>query len=150
MDNSYKYKYKPCTIVIYEGKKDTYLKEISLIAYEKDSKKIVAVGNDAENLLNSDDNIVIMSPLKNGFIANFEEAHIMFKYFIKKVHKSNVFSKPKVIICVPPEPTDVEEKAYNDTLLFSGAKQVSITQESIDNIMSDEKENYDIIISILI
>ena len=151
MDDLYKYKYKPCNIVIYDRKEDILLKEISLIAYNKDTKRVVALGNEAEQLLgNCDDNIVIISPLKNGFIANFSEAQSMFKYFINKAYKSKLFTRPKVIVCTPPEPTEVEEKAYEEVILMSGGKEVYITQELMDTIIPGVKDDYNIIIGILI
>lgn len=150
MDDLYQYNYKPCNIVIYERNKEILLKETSLIAFNKDTKIVVAVGNEAEQLLeNSDENIVVMSPLKNGFIANFTEAQIMFKYFINKVYKVKLFSNCKVILCTPPEPTDVEKRAYYEAIRSSGGKQVDITYESIDTIISGRKDEYNIIIGIL-
>lgn len=75
-------------------------------------------------------NIVAVKPLKDGFIADFDVCSSMLKYFFSKaLNATGLFSKPKVIICVPAGTTSVEERAVRQAAMQAGAKEVHIMEE---------------------
>lgn len=78
----------------------------------------------------------------------WSKSNIMFKYFINEVYKSNFLAKPKIVLCTPPEPTEVEILAYKRAIIMAGAKKVQITEESIETIMATTDVDYDIVIGI--
>lgn len=146
----YKLKYKPSHIVICVKGKDTKMDELSLIAISKSTNKVIALGNEAERLAETEaanDDVAIFSPLRYGFIAEYSYAVPMFKYFIQKSFGKS-FRKPKVIVCAPPEPTEVELRAYSDLMLQCGARDVLFTQESAERMAEGSPDEYKLIIGI--
>ena len=110
------------TIVYVRGKGIT-LREPSVVAVESRSKKVVAVGNEAKLMLGkTPGSITAMRPLKDGVIADFKITAKMLQHFIKKAVKPGIFSKPRVIICMPTGVTEVERKAVEDAAYEAGAK----------------------------
>lgn len=119
------------TILIYVKGKGIVLKEPSVIAYDKNIEKIVAVGTEARKMLGrTPDNIVAVRPLRDGVISNFDLTAQMLKYFIKKVCGNFVF-KPRIMICVPAMITEVEERAVYDAAIEAGARRAYLIEEPI-------------------
>lgn len=119
------------TILVYLKGKGVVLEEPSVIAYDKDREKIVAVGTEAQKMLGrTPDNIVAVRPLRDGVISNFELTAQMLKYFIKKVC-GNFVLKPRIIICVPTMVTEVEERAVYDAAIEAGASRAFLIEEPI-------------------
>src|SRR6476659_10218471 len=101
------------TLVYVKGK-GIAVREPSVVAMQTDTKQIVAVGNDAKNMIGrTPGNVVALRPMKDGVIADFETTAVMMKHQIRQALKSNsVFSgKPYVMVCVPSGITAVEERA---------------------------------------
>lgn len=119
------------TILIYLKGKGIVLEEPSVIAYDKDREKIVAIGTEARKMLGrTPDNIVAVRPLRDGVISNFELTAQMLKYFIKKVCRNFVL-KPRIMICVPSMVTEVEERAVYDAAIEAGASRAYLIEEPI-------------------
>ncbi|MCL2158452.1 MAG: rod shape-determining protein, partial [Oscillospiraceae bacterium] len=108
------------------------LREPSVVAVETKTKKVLAVGNEAKNMLGkAPETIEVFRPLKDGVIADFEVTAKMLNTFFKRVAGLILFNKPKVIICVPYGVTDVEKRAVEDATLEAGAKSVALIEEPI-------------------
>ncbi|WP_026563432.1 rod shape-determining protein [Bacillus sp. UNC41MFS5] len=119
------------TLVYVKGK-GIVLREPSVVAMQTDTKNIVAVGNDAKNMIGrTPGNIVALRPMKDGVIADFETTASMMKYHIRQAQKSkNVFTgNPYVMVCVPSGITAVEERAVIDATKQAGAKDAYTIEE---------------------
>ncbi|MFJ5715527.1 rod shape-determining protein [Neobacillus sp. NPDC093127] len=119
------------TLVYVKGK-GIVLREPSVVAMQTDTKSIVAVGNDAKNMIGrTPGNVVAMRPMKDGVIADFETTASMMKHHIRQAQRSNnPFSgKPYVMVCVPSGITAVEERAVIDATRQAGAKDAYTIEE---------------------
>ncbi len=118
------------TLVYVKGK-DVISTEPSVVAVEKHSKKILAVGNEAKKMLGrTPGNIMAIRPVKDGVIADFDITQSMLKYFIDKAVKNrSIFSRPRIVICIPSGVTSVEERAIREAALTAGAKEVYLIEE---------------------
>ncbi|MCM3692258.1 rod shape-determining protein [Neobacillus niacini] len=119
------------TLVYVKGK-GIVLREPSVVAMQTDTKSIVAVGNDAKNMIGrTPGNVVAMRPMKDGVIADFEITAAMMKHHIRTAIKSkSIFSgKPYVMVCVPSGITAVEERAVIDATRQAGAKDAYTIEE---------------------
>jgi len=107
------------------------LNEPSVVAIDRNSGKVKAVGMEAKAMLGrTPASITAIRPLKDGVIADFEVTEEMLRYFIKAVLKSRFFPvKPRVIICVPSGITEVERRAVRDSAESAGAKEVYLVAE---------------------
>ncbi len=117
--------------LVYVQGKGIVIREPSVVAIEKNSGKVLAVGDEAKRMIGrTPGNIVAVKPLKDGFIADFDVCSTMLKYFFgKALNSTGHFSKPKVIICVPAGITSVEERAVRQSTAQAGAKEVHIMEE---------------------
>lgn len=142
--------YDPVTILIYDRKRDVTLKEISFIAFEKESHKITAIGNEALPFLNHADNtILVLSPLKHGMIADYTLAQAMFKDMLKKASVLKHMLKPRIAVCIPSDSTEVERKAFQDVFYQSGAREVLLSEESIEEMKQSLPTSYHVLIEIV-
>lgn len=118
------------TLVYYKQKEKIVLNEPSVVAIDRDTKKVLAVGIEAKEMLGkTPDHIIAVRPLKEGVIADIDVTEAMIKYFIRKVFgKFNVFL-PEVMICVPIEVTGVEKRAVLEAALNAGAKRAYLIEE---------------------
>jgi rod shape-determining protein MreB and related proteins len=119
------------TLVYVKGK-GIVLREPSVVAMHTDTKSIVAVGNDAKNMIGrTPGNVIAMRPMKDGVIADFEITAAMMKHHIRQAIKSkSIFSgKPYVMVCVPSGITAVEERAVIDATRQAGAKDAYTIEE---------------------
>jgi len=121
------------TLVYVKGK-GIALREPSIVAVYKDTKKVEAVGNKAKRMLGrTPGNIEAIRPMKDGVIANFEITEQMLKYLIDNVHSGSFFSRPlvrpRIIICVPSGITQVERRAVTDSATRAGASEVYLVEE---------------------
>lgn len=119
------------TLVYLRGK-GVVLREPSVVALNRYSKDVLAVGNDAKEMVGrTPDSIIAVRPLSEGVISDFSMTYKLIKFFLKKVLKNGMFVKPRVVACVPAGVTDVEKRAVEDAVLQSGAKEVHIVEESM-------------------
>ncbi|MDI6892179.1 MAG: rod shape-determining protein [Actinomycetota bacterium] len=104
--------------------------EPSVVAIEKDSGKILAVGSEAKRMLGrTPGSIVAIRPLKDGVIADFDVTENMLRYFIQRVHKRRFAVRPQVIVCVPSGVTEVEKRAVFEATLQAGARAAYLIEE---------------------
>jgi len=117
------------TLVMLRGK-GVVLKEPSVVAIEKKTGNIVAVGNDAKEMLGrTPEQINAVRPLKDGVIADFSATQLMLKSIIQKVEKRYNIGRPRVVVGVPSGITEVEERAVEETVISAGAKEVYLIEE---------------------
>lgn len=118
------------TLVFVKGK-GIVLREPSVVALQTDTKRIVAVGNDAKNMIGrTPGNIVALRPMKDGVIADYETTAAMMKYYIKHAAKTGSFGgKPYVMVCVPSGITAVEQRAVLDATREAGARDAYPIEE---------------------
>ena len=104
--------------------------EPSIIAINKVNGRVEAVGKDAKDMLGrTPGNIVAIKPMKDGVIADFEYTEKMLTYFIKKAHSRNVMVRPRIVIGVPSEITQVEKRAVKDSAYRAKASEVHLVEE---------------------
>lgn len=117
------------SILVYIKGKGIVLKEPSVIAYDKNENKVVAVGEKARMMLGrTPSNIVAVRPLRDGVISNYDLTTELIKHFIKKVCSGFMF-RPKMMICVPAMITEVEERAVYNAAIEAGASKVCLIEE---------------------
>lgn len=104
--------------------------EPSVVAIQRDTGKVIAVGAEAQRMLGKTPaNIIAMRPLKDGVIADFDKTGEMLKYFIRKVHNRKSFISPRIVIGVPSGITQVEQRAVKDAAQASGAREIYLIEE---------------------
>lgn len=117
-------------VLIYIKGKGIVLNEPSIVALEVDTKRIVAVGTEAKEMLGrTPGKIKAIKPMKDGVIADFEATEIMLNSFIKKIKARNLFSRPRILICCPTNITQVEKNAIKEAAERTGARKVYIEEE---------------------
>ena len=120
------------TTLVYVHGKGIVLNEPSVVAVEKKTEKVLAVGTDAKKMLGrTPGNIVAVRPMKEGVIADFEMAEQMLKRFIQKAHNRSAFVRPRIIIGVPSRITQVEQRAVRDSAELAGAREVYLIEEPV-------------------
>ena len=106
------------------------LNEPSVVAIDEDTKRVLAVGVEARDMLGrTPGKVKAIKPMKDGVIADFELTETMLNYFIKKVKAKNIFMKPRILICCPTNVTGVEKNAIKEAAERTGAKKVFIEEE---------------------
>lgn len=119
------------TILVYVKGKGIVLREPSVVAIDKETNEVMAVGQEARKMLGrTPGNIIAIRPLKDGVISDYTVTEKMLKYFITKVCGKFVFA-PKIMVCVPSRVTEVERKAVIDAAIHAGAKKVHLIEEPI-------------------
>lgn len=118
------------TLVHIKGK-GIVIREPSVVAIDKYNHKVLAVGNDADEMLGrTPENIVAIRPVRDGVIADFEVTEAMMKRLLSlSLGKLGGLFKPKVTVCVPSGITDVEKRAVIQSLRLAGAKSVTLIEE---------------------
>ena len=120
------------SILVYIRGKGVVLKEPSVVAFDRDTNKIKAIGEDARLMLGrTPGNIVAVRPLRQGVISNYTVTEKMMKYFIQKALGKKTFRKPRIAVCVPSGVTEVERKAVEDATYQAGAREVAIIEAPI-------------------
>lgn len=120
------------SVLVYIKGKGVVLKEPSVVAFDDDSKKIKAIGEDARLMIGrTPGNIVAVRPLRKGVISDYDTTEKMMKYFITKALGKRHFAKPRIAVCVPSQVTEVEKKAVEDATYQAGAREVAIIEEPI-------------------
>src|SRR5574341_143180 len=116
--------------LIYVKGKGIVLTEPSVVAIQKGTSKVIAVGNEAKRMLGrTPGNILAIRPLKDGVIADFEITESMLRYFITKVHNRKALVRPRIVVAVPSGITEVEKRAVKDSALHAGAREVYLIEE---------------------
>ena len=121
------------SILVYVKGKGVVLKEPSVVAFDVDTRKIKAIGEEARLMIGrTPGNIVAVRPLRQGVISDYSVTEKMLKYFVhKSVGKSLFGRKPRISVCVPSGVTEVEKKAVEDATYAAGARDVKIIEEPV-------------------
>jgi rod shape-determining protein MreB len=117
---------------VYARGKGIVLSEPSIVAVNNTNDQIEAVGNDAKEMLGrTPGNITAIKPMRDGVIADFEAAEKMLGYFIRKAHRRKTLVRPRVVIGVPSEITQVERRAVKDSAYRAKASEVHLIEEAM-------------------
>ncbi|MCX7950889.1 MAG: rod shape-determining protein [Clostridiales bacterium] len=120
------------TVLVFVKGKGIVLKEPSVVAIDKNNNKILAVGEEAKNMIGrTPGNIVAKRPLRDGVISDYDVTEKMLSHFIKKAYSKRGWGKPRVVVCIPCEATEVEKRAVKDAALNAGARKVYLIEEPI-------------------
>ena len=121
-----------CNTLIYIRNKGIVLNEPSVVAVERGTKKVVAVGADAKRMLwKTPGNIHAIRPMRDGVIADLESTEKMIRYFISRVLPRYRFIKPRMVIGIPSCITEVERRAVEESAYKAGAREVTVIEESL-------------------
>ncbi len=137
--------------VVYVRGEGIVLREPSVVAIDKNSQEVMAIGNEAYSMVGrTPGNIIAVRPMKDGVIANFDITEKMVRAFIKKVTKSRRFARPRILIGVPWGITEVEKRAVLDAGMQAGARQTLLIDEPMAaaigaNIQVTEPEGHMVI-----
>lgn len=120
------------SILVYIKGKGVVLKEPSVVAFDRDTNEIKAIGEEARLMIGrTPGNIVAVRPLRQGVISDYTVTEKMMKYFIRKAMGKKTMRKPRICVCVPSQVTEVERKAVEDATYQAGAREVSIIEEPV-------------------
>ncbi|MBP8820227.1 MAG: rod shape-determining protein [Syntrophomonadaceae bacterium] len=120
------------SVIVFRKGSGIVLHEPSVVAIDRNTDKIIAVGEEARQMLGrTPGNIVAIRPLKEGVIADYDTTEKMLSYFIRRIMGNKLFFKPRVIVCIPTGATDVEERAVRQATISSGARQAFIIEEPL-------------------
>lgn len=120
------------SVLVYIKGKGVVLKEPSVVAFDRDTNKIKAIGEEARLMLGrTPGNIVAVRPLRQGVISDYTVTEKMLKHFIQKAVGKQRLRKPRISVCVPSGVTEVEKKAVEDATYQAGAREVAIIEEPI-------------------
>ncbi len=120
------------SILVYIKGKGVVLKEPSVVAFDRDTNRIKAIGEEARLMIGrTPGNIVAVRPLRQGVISDYTVTEKMLKHFIQKALGKRMFKKPRISVCVPSGVTEVEKKAVEDATYQAGAREVAIIEEPI-------------------
>ncbi|MEG0829832.1 MAG: rod shape-determining protein MreB [Anaerovoracaceae bacterium] len=119
-------------VLVYIKGKGIVLNEPSVVAINRDTDQILAVGEEARQMIGrTPANIVAVRPLKEGVISDYDMTERMLKYFIKKACGTGKFFRPKLMVCVPSGVTEVEKRAVREAAIQAGGKSVYLMEEPI-------------------
>ena len=117
-------------VLIYVKGKGIILNEPSVVAMDRRTNQVIAVGEEARKMIGrTPENIITVRPLKEGVIADFDVTEIMLKYFIERLRVKGFMNKPRILICCPANVTSVEQKAIREAAEKSGGKKVYLEEE---------------------
>ncbi len=123
------------TVLVYVKGKGIVLKEPSVVAIDKDSGKVIAVGEEARRMIGrTPGNIVATRPLREGVIADYDVTEKMLRHFINKACQRKFFFpffRPRIMVCIPSGVTGVEERAVRQAALQAGAKHAALIEEPL-------------------
>ncbi len=120
------------SVLVYVEGKGVVLKEPSVVAYDRNTNIIKAIGEEACQMLGrTPGNIVAVRPLRKGVISDYTVTEKMIKYFVQKAMGRRMFQKPRISICVPSGVTQVEKKAVEEAAYAAGGREVHLIEEPV-------------------
>lgn len=120
------------SVLVYVKGKGVVLKEPSVVAFDRDTNVIKAIGEEARLMLGrTPGNIVAVRPLKQGVISDYTVTEKMIQYFVRKAVGKRTFKKPRISVCVPSGVTEVEKKAVEEAAFAAGAREVHLIEEPV-------------------
>jgi rod shape-determining protein MreB len=118
--------------LVYAKGRGVVLREPSIVAINKVTNNVEAVGKEAKEMLGrTPGNIVAIRPMRDGVIANFEVTEKMLQHFIRKAHNGRTWVSPRVVIGIPSEITQVERRAVEDSAYRAKASEVYLVEEAV-------------------
>ena len=121
-----------CNTLIYVRGKGIVINEPSVVAVERGTRKVVAVGTEAKKMLwKTPENIIAIRPLADGVIADMDTTEKMIRYFVSKIMPRHSFIKPRMVIGIPSCITEVERMAVEESAQKAGARGVKVIEESL-------------------
>ena len=119
-------------ILVYVKGKGIVLREPSVVAVDKDTDTVLAIGEEAREMIGrTPGNIVAIRPLRDGVIADYDTTESMIRYFLEKVVGRSFIFRPRVMICIPSGVTVVEKRAVQEAAEQAGAKKTELIEEPI-------------------
>lgn len=119
-------------VLVYMKGKGIVLNEPSVVAINTDTNEILAVGEDARQMLGrTPANIIAVRPLRDGVISDYDITERMLKYFIRKTCGNSRFFRPRIMVCVPSGVTEVEKRAVREAATQAGGRDVNLIEEPI-------------------
>lgn len=120
------------TVLVFVKGKGVVLREPSVVAMERDSKRILAIGEDARRMLGrTPGNIVATRPLRDGVIADYDLTEAMLKHFLNRIGGRTLFSRPRILVCIPSGASTVEKRAVLEAAIKAGAKEARLVEEPL-------------------
>ena len=144
--------YEPARIRLYGARDSVEITEQMAVALCGD--RILALGREALQLAQDpvaeqmEKLVEIVSPLKDGVVADYELAAKVFRYFVRKCCRHRLFFKPRIADCVPLTLTKVERKVYEDVFYQVGAKKVLVVESAMDQAMAGLPAEYGVVVGI--
>ncbi|KQC04276.1 MAG: rod shape-determining protein MreB [Candidatus Cloacimonas sp. SDB] len=118
--------------LVYKKGSGIVIDEPSVVALSSDGKKIIAIGEEAKEMLGKNpEEVKIIKPLKDGVIADFQVTELMLRNLIFRAQKKKLLIKPRVLVCVPSGITEVEKRAVRDSAIHAGAREVHLISEPV-------------------
>ncbi|MGI6575456.1 MAG: rod shape-determining protein [bacterium] len=118
--------------LIYVKGKGIVLQEPTVVAIERDSNRILAVGEEAQRMIGrTPGNIVAIRPLQNGVIADYDITEAMLKHFVSKICGKRLFFRPRIMVCIPSGVTTVEKRAVLEATMRAGARKTYLIEEPL-------------------
>ena len=118
------------SVLVYVKGKGIVLREPSVVAVNRNTGEIIAIGEEARVMLGrTPGSIVAVRPLRNGVISNFHDTERMLRYFLRKVIGRRLFFKPRVVVCVPSGVTEVERRSVIEATEEAGARHTGLIEE---------------------
>ncbi len=119
-------------VLVYIKGKGIVLREPSVVAIDRDSNRILAIGEEARRMLGrTPGNIIAIRPLREGVIADYDTTESMLRHFIQKVAGKNFFFKPRIMVCIPSGVTTVEKRAVLEAAMQAGARKTYLIEEPL-------------------
>lgn len=119
-------------VLVYIKGKGIVLREPSVVAIDRDTNTVLAVGEEARRMLGrTPGNIIAIRPLREGVIADYDTTETMLRHFIRKVVPKNFFFKPRIMVCIPSGVTTVEKRAVLEAAVQAGAKKTYLIEEPL-------------------
>ena len=119
------------SVMVYEEGKGIVMSEASTLAYSTETKKILAIGSKAYNMIGrAPDSIKVVRPLKDGVVSDFTATRQLLGSFLQKICKNRVF-KPNIVICVPSGITNLEKRTIMDLITSAGAAKACMIEEPL-------------------
>ncbi len=120
------------TVLVYIKGKGIVLREPSVVAIDRDTNRIIAIGEEARRMLGrTPGNIVAIRPLREGVIADYDTTESMLRHCIQKVAGRSMFFKPRIMVCVPSGVTTVEKRAVLEAAIQAGARKTYLIEEPL-------------------
>ena len=117
-------------VLVYVKRKGIVLKEPSVVAVNRDTNQVLAIGEDARRMIGrTPGNIVAIRPLRDGVIADYDITESMLRFFIEKVVGRSIVFRPRIMICIPSGVTMVEQRAVQEAAEQAGARHIQLIEE---------------------